>query len=80
MISILGESITVWLYALIGIPVSTSQAVVGSVLGTGLAAGQGRIRKKEVLKIIIAWINTPITAGFIAVGLSLILKLMGINF
>jgi len=80
MIAILGESLTVWVYALIGIPVSTSQAVVGSVLGTSLAAGHGSISKKQVLKIVIAWINTPLSAGLIAVGLALLLKLFGITF
>ncbi len=77
-IVILAESVTVWLYAFIGIPVSTSQAVIGATIGTGLAAGNVQIKKKQILKIIIAWINTPISSGLIAVALHLIFKAIGI--
>ena len=74
---ILAEALTVWVYALIGIPVSTSQAVVGSAIGTSFAQGNAQIRKKQILRIIIAWINTPISSGLIAVGLILIFRFFG---
>ncbi|MFW6222483.1 MAG: anion permease, partial [Bacteroidota bacterium] len=72
---VFAESLTVWIYAIVGIPVSTSQAVVGAVLGTSIAAGNAQISKKQVLKIVIAWINTPISAGIIAIALTLLLRL-----
>ena len=71
---VFAESLTVWIYALVGIPVSTSQAVVGAVLGTSIAAGNAQISKKQVFKIIIAWINTPVSAGLIAIALTLLLR------
>lgn len=77
---IFAESLTVWIYALLGIPVSTSQAVVGAVLGTSIAAGNAQIRTKQVFKIVIAWVNTPISAGLIAIAFTLIFKLFGIYF
>jgi PiT family inorganic phosphate transporter len=78
-IVIFAESLTVWIYAMIGIPVSTSQAVVGAVIGTSLAEGNARISKKQVLKIVVAWINTPVSSGFIAVLLVVILRLFGLS-
>ncbi|KLO22829.1 phosphate permease [Marinitoga sp. 1197] len=64
-IAVLGESITVWIYALLGIPVSTSQAIVGAVIGAGYARGSRLTNKKILLKILSAWVNTPISAGII---------------
>jgi len=75
---VFAESLTVWIYAVIGIPVSTSQAVVGAVLGTSFAAGNAQISKRQVFKIIVAWVNTPVSAGLIAMAFVLILKLFGI--
>ncbi|KLO24087.1 inorganic phosphate transporter [Marinitoga sp. 1155] len=64
-IAVLGESITVWIYALLGIPVSTSQAIVGAVIGAGYARGSRLTNKKILFKILSAWVNTPISAGII---------------
>ncbi|NUU99374.1 phosphate permease [Marinitoga sp. 1154] len=64
-IAVLGESITVWIYALLGIPVSTSQAIVGAVIGAGYARGSRLTNKKILFKILSAWVNTPISAGMI---------------
>jgi len=75
---IFAESLTVWIYALVRKPVSTAQAVVGAVLGTSIAAGNAQISTKQVLKIIIAWVNTPISAGVIAFCLTLLLRLFNI--
>lgn len=65
LIAVLGESITVWIYALLGIPVSTSQAIVGAVIGAGFARGSRLTNKKVLLKIVVAWVNTPVSAGLI---------------
>ncbi|MBM7559542.1 inorganic phosphate transporter [Marinitoga litoralis] len=73
-IAVLGESITVWIYALLGIPVSTSQAIVGAVIGAGYARGSRLTNKKVLLKILSAWINTPVSAGIITALIYFILK------
>ena len=78
-IAVLGESITVWIYAIIGIPVSTSQAIVGAVIGAGIARGGNTTDKKTVMKIILAWVNTPISAALISIVICLVLKSLGIN-
>jgi PiT family inorganic phosphate transporter len=63
-ITILAEAITIHVYAEIGVPVSTSQAVVGAVLGIGLVKGVKTINKKTLWRILFGWIGTPaISAG-----------------
>ena len=48
---------------LLGIPVSTSQAVVGAVIGAGLVKGPKNVNFKVLGKIGIAWISSPTVAG-----------------
>ncbi len=77
-IAILSEAITVHFYAMIGVPVSTSQAIVGAVLGVGLLKGTQTINVRTLFKIVFGWIGTPafaagmawaLYAGFKAAGL-----------
>ncbi|HIP92577.1 MAG TPA: inorganic phosphate transporter [Thermotoga sp.] len=68
LISIFAESLTVWVYALIGVPVSTSQAIVGGVLGAGYAKGTSLGSKKILLRIIFGWVGTPTVAGIISMS------------
>jgi PiT family inorganic phosphate transporter len=51
---------------LLGIPVSTSQAVVGAVIGAGLVKGPKNVNFKVLGKIGIAWISSPTAAGLMA--------------
>ncbi len=48
---------------LLGIPVSTSQAVVGAVIGAGLVKGPKNVNFKVLGKIAIAWVSSPTAAG-----------------
>ena len=65
-IAVLSEAVTVHIYALVGVPVSTSQAIVGAVLGIGIIKGVQSVNTKVLLKIVIGWLSTPISAGLIA--------------
>ena len=52
-ITVLSLSVTVYIYALIGVPVSTTQAIVGAVLGISLIKGVqtvnfNTLRKKRI--------------------------------
>ena len=51
------------LFSLFGIPVSTSSAIVGAVVGVGLVKGARSISKKTVVTILLGWILTPTLAG-----------------
>jgi inorganic phosphate transporter, PiT family len=64
LIAIMSEAITVHIYAMIGVPVSTSQAIVGAVLGIGLVKGVKTINRTTLTKILFGWVGTPaISAG-----------------
>ncbi len=65
-IVVLAEAITVHIYTMIGVPVSTSQAVVGAVIGIGIVKGAHTVSKKTLKNIILAWVLTPVVACFIA--------------
>lgn len=67
-IAILAEAITVHIYAIIGIPVSTSQAIVGGVLGIGLVTGTRTINKRTLRNILFGWLGTPTISGVISFG------------
>jgi len=66
LIVVLSATIVVYLYALIGIPVSTSQAVIGSVFGAGLVKGVKTVKYSIFGRILIAWFVTPIAPGLLS--------------
>lgn len=51
------------LFSIWGIPVSTSSAIVGAVVGVGLVKGARTIRKKTILIILAGWVLTPCLAA-----------------
>ncbi len=51
------------LFSLMGIPVSTSSAIVGAVVGVGLVKGAKSISKKTILIILGGWVLTPTLAA-----------------
>lgn len=59
-IVILAEGITVHFYAVVGVPVSTSQAVVGGVLGIGIVKGVKTVNRRVLCNILMAWLATPL--------------------
>lgn len=75
LIVVLAEAITVHIYALIGVPVSTSQALVGAIIGVGLIKGTRMVSRRTLLNIVIAWVFTPILSGFLAIALDFSLHL-----
>jgi PiT family inorganic phosphate transporter len=71
-VAVLSEAITVHIYAEVGVPVSTSQAIVGAVLGIGIAVGARSVNNRTLINIVLGWISTPIIAGIVAACLSLV--------
>jgi PiT family inorganic phosphate transporter len=55
-------AITVHFFAVVGVPVSTSQAIVGAIVGIGLMRGGASIRFRTIGRIAIGWISTPLAA------------------
>jgi len=50
---------------MMGIPVSTSQAVVGAVIGAGLVSGVKNVNFGVFKRIAIAWVSSPTVAGLL---------------
>ncbi|MFQ6116995.1 MAG: anion permease [Candidatus Bipolaricaulia bacterium] len=57
------------IFALVGIPVSTSQSIVGALVGVGLVKGVRSVSRRKVITIAIGWVATPTAAGLLAFGL-----------
>lgn len=74
---VLSVAITVHIFAYIGVPVSTSQAVVGGVLGIGLVKGVQTVNLKTLGKIIFGWLGTPAIAFGLAAGLYYLFLYLG---
>lgn len=60
--AVLGMSVTVHVFAMIGAPVSTSQGIVGSIVGIGLLRGAQGIHGGALLDIVRGWTLTPLMA------------------
>jgi len=69
LIVVLAQAITVHIYTFIGVPVSTSQAVIGAILGVGIVKGISTVSTRTLVNILIGWFFTPVIASFIAVVL-----------
>ncbi len=67
-IAVLSHAIVVHFYAQIGVPVSTSQAIVGSVMGVGIVL-QRRTDFQKLIRILQAWIMTPVVSATLTIVL-----------
>ena len=66
LVVVLSEAITVHIYAVIGVPVSTSQAVVGAVVGIGLLKRAEALHVNAVLGIFSGWLMTPLVGTLLS--------------
>jgi PiT family inorganic phosphate transporter len=66
---VLSLALTVHFYTLVGVPVSTSQAVIGAVLGIGLVKGVTTVSAKTLGHIVLGWLFTPLVACLLALGI-----------
>lgn len=66
---ILCEALTIHFYSMVGVPVSTSQAVVGAVLGIGLLKGMRTVSGWTLARIVTGWVLTPAMGLALAAGL-----------
>ncbi|HPQ42111.1 MAG TPA: inorganic phosphate transporter, partial [bacterium] len=66
VIATLAHSITVHIYTQIGVPVSSSQAIVGAVAGIGFVRGIKAVNRSVLGQIFLGWLMTPVLAGILA--------------
>jgi PiT family inorganic phosphate transporter len=64
------------LFSMLGIPVSTSSAIVGAVVGVGLVKGVRAISKRTIFTILIGWVLTPTLAATSAFVLYKVIKIL----
>lgn len=64
----------VHLFSILGIPVSTSQAIVGAVIGVGLTKGARAVSQRKIITIMVGWVLAPSCAAAFAAILYRILK------
>ncbi len=69
LVVLLAEAITVHIYTIIGVPVSTSQAVIGAVLGVGIIKGIRTVERRTLINILFGWFLTPTIAAVIALSI-----------
>ncbi|MBW1833998.1 MAG: anion permease [Deltaproteobacteria bacterium] len=67
LITILAVAFTLHIFTQIGVPVSSSQAIVGAVIGVGIVGGLRTVSAKVVTKITVGWFMTPLAAGILTV-------------
>ncbi|HLS88304.1 MAG TPA: inorganic phosphate transporter [Sphingobacteriaceae bacterium] len=61
----LAAALNVHIYTALGIPVSTTHAIVGAIVGVGLVHGRAAVNAKTGRDIMIAWGATPVAAGIV---------------
>ena len=64
------------LFSMFGIPVSTSSAIVGAVVGVGMVRGARAISKKTIFTILAGWALTPALSGIVAYSLYSLIGLL----
>jgi PiT family inorganic phosphate transporter len=68
-IAVLSHSVAMHIYTEIGVPISSSQAIVGALLGIGILKGIKTVSAGNVIKIFAGWFITPL----IGMGFSIFL-------
>ncbi len=69
-----GGAITVLLASRLGLPVSTTHVIVGSVIGVGMARGMAALDLRVIREIFITWIVTVPAAGVLSIGIFYLLR------
>jgi PiT family inorganic phosphate transporter len=69
LVVLLAEAITVHFYTFVGVPVSTSQAVIGAVIGIGLLKGIRTVSARTLLSILSGWVLTPLIAAVLVLAM-----------
>ena len=67
-VAVFSHAIVVHFYAQIGVPVSTSQAIVGAVMGVGVVL-QRRMDFQKLFRIVQAWVMTPVVSATVTIVL-----------
>ena len=59
-VAVFSMALTTHIFAIIGVPVSTSQAIVGAIIGIGIIHGANTVKFRMLRNIGVGWILTPV--------------------
>ncbi|MGM0441181.1 MAG: inorganic phosphate transporter [Elusimicrobiota bacterium] len=62
-VAVLGAALTVHICKTIGVPVSTSQAIVGAITGVGIVKGSKTVNFSSLKSIFLGWVMTPVAGA-----------------
>ncbi len=65
-VATLSNGLTIHAFTQLGVPVSSSQAVVGAIVGVGLVKGLRTVSGSMIATIGMGWITTPLSAGILS--------------
>ena len=74
LIAVVAEALTLHIFTQIGVPVSSSQAIVGAVVGVGLVGDVRTVSHRMLARIAMGWLLTPIASGALTYLLLLLLS------
>jgi inorganic phosphate transporter, PiT family len=66
LMAVMAEALTVHVFSIIGVPVSTVHAIVGAILGIAFLRGIKSVKFKNLAGILVAWALAPLMACVIA--------------
>lgn len=75
LIVVLSLGLSVHFFTVLGVPVSTSQAVIGGVLGIGLLRGIDTINRRTLYHILAGWFLTPFLACLFSIVINYVIHL-----
>lgn len=70
LVTVIAHAVTVHIFAMIGVPVSTSQAIVGAVIAIGFIKNMDAINYGAIAKVFSGWFVTPLASFIIAFSLT----------
>lgn len=65
LVSVLASAICLHVFTQIGVPVSSSQAIVGAVVGVGLTGDVQTVSVKMLVRIGLGWVLAPASSGML---------------
>lgn len=73
---VFSTSITVGLFSVVGLPISSAHAIVGSILGIAWANGTKISNERIFRKIIFSWLEAPLFSGIFSVFIFSLFKIL----
>jgi PiT family inorganic phosphate transporter len=71
-----GAALTVHMFTQFGLPVSTTEAIIGGITGVGLIGGMAAVGRHKLRDIVMAWISTPTVSLILTFSLTSLILLV----